>query len=155
MLPYLDSNFGIVNSNPKIGRESSVTLPSLEMNQMAREKKDIARDNGYYTVGQVPFKLRKGTKIPAKAEEVFYHDGTKEEAVTTSDAFAKRLVAQHENGDDFEGLVTDDDEVAVDEDSETSVDEDSEVAVQGVDEVAVDEEGEQTVVKAPRKGRGK
>jgi hypothetical protein len=125
------------------------------MKHMAKTRSNTARDNGYYTVGKVHFKLRKGSKIPANAEEVFYHDGSEEATVTASDDLGKRLVAQHENGDDFEGLVADDDEVAVDDDGETSVDEDSEVAVQGVDEVAVDEEGEQTVVKAPRKSRGK
>lgn len=111
MLPYLSD---IAKGDTDYGRESSLraTLPLLEGTPLTafgvgqqKDKRKKATADGYYTVGTVHFKIRKGKPIPENADEVFYDDP--EPVVTAGDHFAKRLKGK--SAVDAEGETADDD----------------------------------------------
>lgn len=120
MLPYLSD---IARGGTDYGRESSLTatLPLLEDFSMVlgshKDKRKKAEADGFYTVGTVHFKIRKGKPIPLNADEVFYDE--REPVVTAGDHFAKKLAAK-----------TAPEETATDAEDETADDPDGETAEQ-------------------------
>ena len=127
MMEMLD--ISIPNSNPHAGRGQSLTLPPSLMKQVfPREERmaitsrpnrrtaassnnaSKARADGFYMRGKIKYKLRKGSPLPTRFDEIFYYGEKgveREEVLTPADVVAARLAAEDVADEDQETTAED------------------------------------------------
>jgi hypothetical protein len=95
MLPMLDLGQPKAGPNPSpvLGEGLEILEDGSWMLRRQNEPKaKKARENGVYTVGKVQFKIRKGSVIPAKAENIIYDsDRDTSQPPSASDSMTRRM----------------------------------------------------------------